>query len=167
MLVLVSAALGMCVAALIDLIAGRLGVSRPLCYLLSLVSGAVACVVCSAQLAPPFWHQNTLVALLAYGSWWYVFLNIVQALESSLRVRLLREVDAAGGSISRAKLSEIYSNEALISLRRDRLIAGGAIVVQNGRMFVKSAGLKAIAAFFDVLKKIYLGRTSEFHGNQK
>ena len=100
--------------------------------------------------------------MLAYGAWWFILLSLVQALESSLRVRLLGEIRAAGGRMRLDVLESRYSDRVLLRLRLDRLLGDGAVVEREGRLFLASRGLKVIAAFFRLLKQVLIGRSSEF-----
>jgi hypothetical protein len=147
-----------------DVACSRAGVSRLTSYGVSLAIGFGATL--ALMLALP-WRASIAevsVAVLAYGAWWFVYINLVQALESSLRIRLLGEVRKAGGNMSRAALETQYNDALLLRLRLDRLRSCGAVVEREGRLHVASSGLKKLAGFFGVLKKVLIGRTSEFGG---
>lgn len=154
MTALLAAGAGLLVAVVIDVLAGRIGLSRIAAYGASLALGLLV----TLALAP----AQPLTALAVYAPWWFVFLNFSQGLESSLRIRLLREVQDAGGRIERAVLYERYSDATLLHLRLDRMVAAGAVVRRNGRLHVASPGLRAIAGLFRTLKRLLLGRESEF-----
>ncbi|MBI1206607.1 MAG: hypothetical protein GC191_04875 [Azospirillum sp.] len=160
---LIAAAGGVMLAVLADVIAARAGASRVAAYGCGLASGAAATLGLWLALAPrPDWTVAAL-ALLAYGAWWFTLLNLTQALESSLRVRLLAEVDAAGGHLPRVALEQRYNDAVLLRLRLGRLIAHGSIVERGERLFVASTGLKLLAGFFRAIKLMLIGQTSEFH----
>ena len=159
---LIAAAFGLVLAFAGDIAASRLGAPRLFAYATSLVAGLCGILGFVLFISPRSEAATVLIALLAYGAWWFAFLNLVQALESSLRVKLLGAVRAAGGRISRAALSDHYNDSGLLRLRLERLRAAGAVSENNGRLHVVSPGLKAIAGFFRFLKKMVLGRTSEF-----
>lgn len=162
MLGLVAAALGMLAALIADVLSSRLGASRLASYGTSLLAGLLATVGGALLLSRASPAASTGTAVIAYGAWWFIFLNLVQALESSLRVKLLGEIRAAGGRISSADLEARYNDTALLQLRLQRLIAGGAVAQSNRHLRVVSPGLRAIAGLFRVLKKVLIGRTSEF-----
>ncbi len=159
---LVAAALGLVLALAGDVAASRLGAARLLAYATSFVVGLCTTLGFVFGLQPRIEAATALIALLAYGAWWFAFLNLVQALESSLRVKLLGAVRAAGGQISRATLWVHYNDDGLLRLRLDRLRASGAVSENDGRLHVVSPGLKAIAGLFRFLKTVLIGRTSEF-----
>jgi hypothetical protein len=161
---LFAAGIGIVCALLFDVLSSRAGLSRVASYGVSLAGGAILSIVAVAVLsaAEP---AAFAVALLAYGAWWFIALNFIQALESSLRVRLLREVMAVGGRIPIARLEARYNDRSLLGLRLDRLRNAGAVVEREGRLFVVSPGLRAVAGFFRLLKKICIGRLSEFESS--
>jgi hypothetical protein len=161
---LFAAAIGVFFALLFDVLASRAGLSRVASYGVSLVGGAVVSIVAAAVLLQGS-PAAFAVAVLAYGAWWFIALNLIQALESSLRVRLLREVMASDGRIPIARLEARYNDRSLLGLRLRRLRASMAVVERDGRLFVASAGLRAIAGFFRLLKKICIGRLSEFESS--
>jgi MFS family permease len=154
MTALLAACVGLLVAIVVDVLAGRAGLSRIAAYGISLLAGAVVALALA-----PAWP---LTVLALYAPWWFVFLNFTQGLESSLRIRLLREVQAEGGQIERAALLDRYNDASLLRLRLQRLLDGGAVLRHDGRLVVASAGLRAIARFFRLLKRLLLGRDSEF-----
>lgn len=161
---LFAAGIGMIFALLFDVLASRAGLSRVASYGVSLVGGAVVSPVAVVILGKDS-PAAIAVAVLAYCAWWFITLNLIQALESSLRVRLLREVMATGGRIPIARLEARYNDRSLLGLRLSRLRAAGAVAERDGRLFVVSAGLRAIAGFFRLLKKICVGRLSEFESS--
>ena len=161
MLGLIAAGFGMAWALAGDVAASRMGARRLASYGISLIAGFCATLLLICFLRRVEW-PTVVLALFAYGAWWFAFLNLVQSLESSLRVKILGAVRASGGRIARAALAEQYNDQRLLCLRLERLRASGAVTEHNGRLHVVSPGLKAIAAFFRFLKKLLIGRTSEF-----
>jgi hypothetical protein len=164
MLGLVAALCGIVAALIADVGASRCGISRPFSYGCSLAAGLVVCFGVVTTLAQEFTWAIFAIAVVAYCAWWFAFLNMVQALESSLRVKLLGQIRAMGGEMNVELLESRYSDSVLLRLRLDRLRSNGAIVERDGRLYVKSAGLKYISLLFRTLKKVLIGRTSEFEG---
>lgn len=156
-----AALIALAIAMLAHFIATRLHAKRVTGYGLSLLAGIVTGGFLTAVLA---WagEGNLLAPGLLFMSWWFIFLNFVQTSQSSLRVSVLRELMRQGGTISRAALQERYNNRALVMLRLNRLLSGGAVVERNGGYFVVSGPLRFLARFFRVLKIAILGRPSEF-----
>jgi hypothetical protein len=158
---LFAAGIGIIFALLFDVLSSRAGLSRIGSYCVSLAGGGILSIIAAAVLGKGS-PATFAVAVLAYAAWWFIALNLIQALESSLRVRLLREVMAMGGRIPIARLEARYNDHSLLGLRLSRLRDTGAVVERDRRLFVASAGLRAVAGFFRLLKKVCVGRLSEF-----
>jgi hypothetical protein len=161
---LIAAALGTMAALIADVATARTGASRPFSYGVGFLVGLAASLALSLSLAGQADLGVAGIAVIAYGAWWFILLNLVQALDSSLRVRLLGEVRAAGGRIDRAALEARYNDDVLLRRRLDRLREHGAIVERDGKLCVFSPGLRLLAEVFRRLKLALLGRASEFEG---
>lgn len=90
----------------------------------------------------------------------YVLFNVINVSESSIRVRILRELRDA--PISEAILLEKYNDALILDNRLDRLIGSGHIEFVDGRYRLASRTLARVAGVIRLLKRILLGRTSEF-----
>jgi hypothetical protein len=167
MLGLLVASLGLFFALGTDVVASRSGASRIVVYMCSFVTGFATVLAALVMLPLESPWTAAAVAALAYAAWWFAFLNLVQALESSLRVKLLAEVRGAGGRVPLSFFEGRYNDARLLGLRLDRLRAHGAIVERNGRFYVISPGLKFLANFFRVLKRALIGRISEFEERRR
>ena len=157
---------GMIAASIGHILASRAGAGRIRGYGVSLLSGIVVmAMLCGMTVSRRIIDVETAaISLLGFCSWWFIFfLNFVQAMESSIRVNLLREMRANGGSMSRVQLESRYSDMRLVQLRLERLVAGGAIAEREGRFTVTSPSSLRVARLFRLLKMVLLGRQSEFH----
>ena len=161
MLGLIAASFGMVFALVGDVVASRMGAGRVTSYGASLLAGFCATILLLLVLQGSD-GPTAMIAMLAYGAWWFAFLNLVQSLESSLRVKILGAMRASGDRISLTELARQYNDRILLGLRLERLRASGAVSEIGGRLRVESRGLKAIASFFRVLKMLLVGKTSEF-----
>lgn len=161
MRVIGAAIIALAIATMVHFIATRLHAKRVAGYGLSLLAGIVATGLLTFLLVSEG-EANVLAPILLFASWWFIFLNFVQTSQSSLRVHVLRELMQEGRAIGRAALEERYNNRALVLLRLQRLLSGGAVVERDGSYFVKSWSLKFLARFFRLLKIAILGRPSEF-----
>ena len=99
---------------------------------------------------------------LLYLCGWYVFMNFVVCSESSIRVRLLRDIVAAGGQIRESDLLAAYNERALIAMRLERLVAGRQIRDIKGRFFPAARGLMVLGLLLQALKRLILRKSSEF-----
>ncbi len=94
--------------------------------------------------------------------WWFIYLNFVQAVESSIRVRMLMEIQAKGGSLTIDELRQAYNDEKLIRIRLERLENAGAVTNINSQRYLKSTKLRKAALFFTALKRLVLNKASQF-----
>lgn len=157
--VLSYSAAGMLFAIAGHILACRAGCGALRAYATSLVVGAAI----SAGIASSGDSAWVIVTTLEiYGAWWFVFLNLVQASESSLRMQILREVIAAGGAMPMSELLSRYNDDTLLRLRLRRLVEGKGVALREGRLHVRSALLRGLARFFLGLKLVTLGKRSEF-----
>jgi hypothetical protein len=125
---IVSGALTGAVATTAVLVANRSGIA----------AGAVAIV--------------TFLAL-AFCFWTFLNLNV-----TSLRIRILREVLHAGGSVSAAQLAAQYSDDEFLSRRLARLEAAKQLSFVGGRWRLESRVLLILARTMDAARFIVLPR---------
>lgn len=158
-----AAIIGMIVAVVLHLLATWADAILIRAYAASLFGGMAASLGIVFVLAPPgqgFWLG--LAAFALFGSWWFVFLIFLQCAESSLRVRLLQELEAANGSIPRAELMRRYNDDIIIRVRLQRLADGGAVMEREGRLHMVSPTLLRWARSVRFLKVVLFGHPSEF-----
>jgi hypothetical protein len=90
---------------------------------------------------------------LAFGYWEISNLNI-----TSLRIRILRQLLRAGGSIALADMPVLYSGAERLRRRLERLENGGQIMRKDGRWRLRSWQVLAIARCVEALRSIILLR---------
>jgi hypothetical protein len=163
---LFAAGTGMAGAILADILTSRSGASRTAAYGMSLLCGfavtLAAFLLGGLAMTDADWTGAGLLTLLFFCSWWFIALNFIQSFDSSLRVRILALLHAAGGRMSRATLEQSYNDQLLLELRLQRLLAHGYVVERNGNLFVASSQLRFFTRFFRALKAVLLGYRSEF-----
>jgi len=102
---------------------------------------------------------------LLYGCTSFLFFNFINAGESAIRIRILRELRAAGRSLPEAELLEAYNDGSIVEARLARMLANGQLEMVNGHYRLRSQTLVRMAYFFLTLKWVLLRRSSEFeHG---
>lgn len=165
---ILAAGAGMASAVIVDIVASRLGAGRMQAYGMSFLCGLLLTLL-ALFLAGLSWSAASeplatgALALLLYGSWWFIFLNFVQSFDSSLRVRILALLHDVGGRLPRIELYKRYNDQLLLELRMERLLKGGFVVERDGRLFVASARLRSLATLSRALKIVLTGRRSEFN----
>lgn len=157
---LTAAAAGLVVSAATHVLSLRLGLDSlrayAVCFLNGLLVAITAAGFSTANLGPP------VTSFLLFICWWFIFLCFVNTGETSLRVRILRELLAANGPVPKHEFIERYNDKSLIYIRLSRLIRGGAIIERDGHFFVISFTLRILARYSRLLKLIILGQHSEF-----
>lgn len=160
MIGLFCAALGLAVAFAADLGLARLKVSRVRTYLLALAGGfAIALMVC---LLVTWEFGQICVTVVAYGTWWFILLNLIQGMESSIRAQILRELRRVDSEATVDSLLGRYNDNVIVRLRLDRLMSAAIVVEREGRLFVQPGPVRRIALLFRFLKVVILRRESEF-----
>lgn len=105
-----------------------------------------------------------IVAYLALSFDYFSFVNLGL---TSLRIRMLREIQAAGGSLAGERLGRLYDDRGLTNLRIDRLVSGRHLVLQDGRLYSQKGVFLAIAMLFDWLRWFVVGpRDHQGRGSQ-
>ncbi len=113
------------------------------------------------------WGSVALTAVLIdapiYACLSYGYANFVNLGQSSVRVRIYRELLATGAAgVAMATLRGQYDEGAMLRARLTRLVEAGDLTEQNGTYRVGRGRLLNIAACVFTLKHLVLGRRSEF-----
>jgi hypothetical protein len=82
--------------------------------------------------------------VLVYGCVAYAYFHLFNMSETARRIRILRELHAAG-SLTAAEISALYTGTAVLDARFDRLVATGQLETRGGR-FVRAGRLLYLAA---------------------
>lgn len=95
-------------------------------------------------------------AALAYGYFGFVNLNF-----ASLRIRMLKEILAAGkNGLGMNALMTIYNPDGILETRLGRLVNWGQLAEKNGKYLSGKNGFLTAAEIIDLVKLIVLGRRS-------
>ena len=93
----------------------------------------------------------TTYLALSFGFWVFLNLNI-----TSLRIRILRELYRAGGSVALADLLGLYSPAERLQRRIDRLERGGQLVRIGDRWRLGSWQVLLIARCMEALRSLVI-----------
>ena len=106
----------------------------------------------------------TLAYLFLAYSYGFGFFNLG---ESARRVRLLIELHAAGEQgMTLGQVLTAYNARMIVEARLQRLLSAGQIVERGGRYFMKRPWMLRVAKILVLLKRLFLGRESEFDGKR-
>lgn len=131
-----------------------------LAFGLGLVSVLVLTLIARPQRGAGWLDEVSALAVsgLTYAFFGFVFFNALNANLSSLRVRLLKELQAREPEgLPASVLLERYGAEEILSARISRLAAGGQLVQRGDRYFFQPKGVAVIGRFFAGLRRLLLG----------
>lgn len=161
--------LGLAVNALAHVTCIRLVGQRwaHLTLLAGFVAGGVACLAGAWQafgvdgLAPlDAWARGCL-SLMTYAALGYGYFAFANLTITSLRIRLLQDIDDAGGPVPVERLLEAYNAEAVLTARLERLVAARQIRESNDRYVPDKPTLLWLARVLDGLRLVVFGRRLE------
>ena len=119
---------------------------------------AGAAGVCAAQV----FFGNLAANLATYAFLSYGYFHFVNLGETGRRIRLLRELYETPDGLTLGQLLSRYNTKEIVALRLARLINNGQVILENGRYRTGRPMMASIARVIVLLKKIILGRRSEF-----
>jgi hypothetical protein len=100
--------------------------------------------------------------LAIYGCAAFLFFNFINAGESSIRIRILRELRAMDRPLTVTALLKAYNDFVILDTRLGRMISNHQIEYTDGRYRLVAHTLLRPAKLFRFLKWLLLRRTSEF-----
>jgi hypothetical protein len=96
--------------------------------------------------------------LLTYLALAFGYFNFVNLTVASLRIRLLEELLEAGGMLPADALMAAYDSRQVVAIRLERLIRGGHLVENAGRLHIGRLPFLIVARIFDGLRWVIIGR---------
>lgn len=103
-----------------------------------------------------------ILTSMTYAALGYCHFHFVNLGETARRIRLLRELLDAGGTLSHHDLLERYNAREIVERRITRLINAGQIVYSGGRYYIGNSTVVLIARIMVGLKVLLLGKKSEY-----
>jgi hypothetical protein len=137
---------------------------RSLGLLRSLVLGFAVGLLCALGLT--LWTGNSLelartelaaqflVNGLTTAALGYCYFHFVNLGETARRVRILRELVEAGGSLPRAELLKRYNAQDMVRQRLGRLLRSGQVVVRDGRYVMGKQTVLRMARAVDLVGRL-------------
>jgi hypothetical protein len=127
-------------------------------------------VVAAAGAAYLAWGPRTIgdalcsaaLNVMTYGALGFGYFHFLNLGETARRIRIIREIDAAGRSLTRAEILERYAAESIVNVRINRLLAAGQIVFREGRYYLAKPTVLYMARVIVLMKLLVLGKRSEF-----
>lgn len=133
-------------------------------YLAALLTGSLASIGFSLALAGGDSVESLGVGLVHLGAFWGLWLCFVAVvgLSVSLRMRILSFLRAARRPLPEAEIEARFEGSKLVSRRLERLVAGGHVRVEQGRLVSTGSWLTRVALLNASIKHFLTGRASEF-----
>lgn len=127
-------------------------------YAAGFLCGAIVSLLTLSAFQVALGWADAVVCLLTFGGLNYCYSNFVNLNFTSLRIRLLKELMAAGGRESITEIARQYGSDAILQRRLARLVEWGQLCESGGRFTAIEGSFLRLAQFFTVLKKVALGR---------
>jgi hypothetical protein len=102
-----------------------------------------------------------MLDMLTYLALAFGYFNFVNLTVASLRIRLLEELREAGGKLPVGTLMSAYDSRQVVALRLERLVRGGHLVENAGRLHVGRRRFLIVARIFDGLRWAIIGRVQK------
>ncbi len=151
---------GLAASVVAQVVAHWLMPRRPIVvsYAAGFLCGAmVSLLTLFASAAAAGWADG-LACLLTFGGLNYCYSNFVNLNFTSLRIRLLKELMAAGGRERVEEIARQYGSEAILQRRLARLVEWGQLRESDGRYIAAEGSFLRLARLFTLLKRVVLGR---------
>lgn len=91
----------------------------------------------------------------------YCYFGIVNGGDTSIRIRMLRELIQYPDGLSIAEMYQIYNAEQILNIRLERLTINGQVILKDGKYYPGKSQLIFVARFFLMLKWLVLGKKHE------
>jgi hypothetical protein len=108
------------------------------------------------------WSTALLVNLPCYAALSYCFFNFANLGQSSIRVRIYARVAARSDGVSVSEIASDYNEAMLMEMRLQRLVESGDLALRDGRYFLGRGRFVPIAKVIIWIKRLILGKVSEF-----
>lgn len=105
---------------------------------------------------------SAAVNVMTYGALSFGYFHFINLGETARRIRIIREIDAAGRPLSREEILERYSAEAIVNVRVNRLLSTGQVSLREGRYYLANPTVLYMARMIVLMKLLVLGKRSEF-----
>jgi hypothetical protein len=129
-----------------------------LSYAAGFLCGAIISLLTLFASGRPVDWYDLMVCLLTFGGLNYCYSNFVNLNFTSLRIRLLKELLATGGTARADDVARKYGSEAILKRRLARLVEWGQLRELSGRYVALKGSFLRLALLFTALKKAVLGR---------
>lgn len=116
------------------------------------------------QGSPIEWTAMFCANLIVYLCLSYVYFHFINLGETARRIRILRELYDAPNGLTREQLLRKYNSKGIVDIRLARLINNNQVRIKDGRLYIGNKTILLISRVLVLLKRVVLGKRSEFQG---
>ena len=102
---------------------------------------------------------TSLTDLIIFGCLGYCYFHFINLSETARRIRILREIYAAGGLTGQELLAR-YNSQEIIEKRLTRLLDNRQVVLVDGKYFMRPSLMLAICKLFILARRVILGKSA-------
>ena len=99
--------------------------------------------------------------VITCGALGYCYFHFINLGETGRRIRIVRELLSADG-LTLQELLQLYNTSDMVEIRLARLLNNGQIAEREGKLIIKNQFLLRASQVMVLMKRIILGKTSEF-----
>ncbi len=129
---------------------------------LAFVAAAGAACLLGGQRTAVDALANAALNVLTYGVLAFGYFHFLNLGETARRIRIIREIDAAGRPLTREEILARYSAEEIVKVRINRLLSTGQITEREGRYYLANPTVLYMSRAIVLMKLLVLGKRSEF-----
>ena len=105
---------------------------------------------------------SAAINVMTYGALSFGYFHFINLGETARRIRIIREITAAGRPLTREEILDSYNAEAIVGVRINRLLSTGQISFREGRYYLANPTILYMARIIVLMKLLVLGKRSEF-----
>jgi hypothetical protein len=125
----------------------------------------LATLIAWAGIETPDMAARALASALIYFCFCYVVFHFNNMGETARRIRLLRELVAAGRPLAFEEIVERYGANEIVQRRLDRLVGAGQVRAMDGRYVIADRSVYRMALIMNIAHRILFGRSRRQAGD--
>ncbi len=88
----------------------------------------------------------------------YCYINTVNIVNASVRIKILNEISEAGKGLSEGQILKIYNADEILNSRLERLVKNGQLIIKAGKYKSGKPGQILFAKFFLFWRQVIFGK---------
>jgi hypothetical protein len=110
------------------------------------------------------WYEaaaNTVVNVATFMALTFCFLSFLNLGNTSIRIRIFRELQQSGSGLSIEHLRSLYDYNQIMEIRLNRLLGSKEVIERDGRYFLVGHALRCIAWVTYATRRVVLGKDQD------